>query len=380
MQASNAPAKIQTPFANAGDKQAIPVASQIGITDGRASYTDGFPPLTRTPIVAGGVPPFGTDMNGILNAVTAIQKWQSAGGSFAYDGSFSTAVGGYPKGAVLARAGYDGFWISTTDNNTANPDTGGAGWSAAFPAGVVGQSRNAAMTVSAASASATLTADEIIVSTALGGQNYRLSSFSKTINLATTGAGGMDTGTVPAAGYVAIYAIYNPSTGASALLAVNASSSPAPEVYGGVNMPSGYTASALVAVWRTASSILAAGAMVGRQVITPYALVGSTSSQITTLTLLSLSAVIPPNAKSISGFLSIGTQNSTNGVTAIASSSSAFGQFQVSGNGTTAGVISITGAPFSGMKLLVAQSVYWSSTVASGTFTSGGVYISGYEF
>ncbi|SDK41066.1 hypothetical protein SAMN05216189_103743 [Pseudomonas delhiensis] len=128
MQASNVPGKIQKPFADDGDKQTIPVASQIGVTDGRASYTDGFPPLTRTPIVAGGVPPFGTDMNGILNAITAVLRWQNAGGQFNYDGAFAAAVGGYPKGALLQKSDGSGFWLSTSDNNSNNPDTGGANW------------------------------------------------------------------------------------------------------------------------------------------------------------------------------------------------------------------------------------------------------------
>lgn len=114
--------------------------------------------------------------------------------------------------------------------------------------GVVGQSRNLAMSVTSASATATVTADEVIVGTALGGNQYRIGSFNKNINLATTGAGGMDTGTAPANGFVAIYAIYNPVSGASALLGVNATSAKAPEVYGGVNMPAGYTASALLTV------------------------------------------------------------------------------------------------------------------------------------
>lgn len=128
MQASNAPTKIQTPFADSGDKQTIPVASQIGITDGRASFTDGFPPLTRTPIVAGGVPPFGTDMNGILYDITAIQQWLSAGGRFVYDSAFAAAIGGYPKGAVLQKADGSGSWLCTAENNSTNPDTGGANW------------------------------------------------------------------------------------------------------------------------------------------------------------------------------------------------------------------------------------------------------------
>ena len=138
MQSSNQPGKISLPFANSGAKQPIPVASQVGIEDGRASYTDGFPPLTRTPLAAGGKPPFGTDMNGVLNAITAIQQWQSAGGTFMYDSVFATSVGGYPKGALVQKADSTGFWRCTVESNQSNPDTGGAGW-----ADLVGQtSRN----------------------------------------------------------------------------------------------------------------------------------------------------------------------------------------------------------------------------------------------
>jgi hypothetical protein len=64
-------------------------------------------------------------------------------------------------------------------------------------AGIVGGARNAKMSVATASATATFTASELLVETALGGQAFKLANFSKTINLATTGAGGMDTGTAP---------------------------------------------------------------------------------------------------------------------------------------------------------------------------------------
>lgn len=128
MQSSNQPAKITLPFSESGQKQPIPIDSQIGIEDGRASYTDGFPPLTRTPLAAGGKPPFGTDMNGILYAITVIQRWQSAGGLFKYDADFSTAIGGYPKGALLLKVDGSGYWQNTVENNTANPDSSGAGW------------------------------------------------------------------------------------------------------------------------------------------------------------------------------------------------------------------------------------------------------------
>ena len=131
MQSSNIPTKIPVPFANAASstyKNTIPTASQIGITNGKASLTDGFPPLTFTAISAGGIPPFGADFNGILYEITTITQWQQAGGFFVYDSSFSTTIGGYPKGAILQSANTAGLWLSTSENNTTNPDTGGAGW------------------------------------------------------------------------------------------------------------------------------------------------------------------------------------------------------------------------------------------------------------
>jgi len=131
MQSTNIPTKIPLPFAYAATGSyiaTIPTASQIGVTNGKASLHDGFPPLTFTPISAGGVPPFGADFNGILNEITAITQWQQAGGFFPYDSAFSTTVGGYPKGAVILSSSFNGFWLSSTENNTTNPDTGGAGW------------------------------------------------------------------------------------------------------------------------------------------------------------------------------------------------------------------------------------------------------------
>lgn len=148
MQSSNIPAKIPLPFANAAGGSyvnSIPVNSQIGIVNGRASLADGFPPLTFTPIASGGVPPFGADMNGILKEITTIQQWQQAGGFFTYDSAFSTIIGGYPKGAILQATGasglaYGGLWISTVENNTSNPDTGGAGWQSLAFEGLVASS------------------------------------------------------------------------------------------------------------------------------------------------------------------------------------------------------------------------------------------------
>jgi hypothetical protein len=132
MQDSNVPTKMAVPFANGagvGYIRPIPTPSQIGLTPGAASLTDGFPPLTFTPETAGGVPPSGLDMNGILNLLSAWVRWQAAGGPNYYDATFAVAIGGYPKGALLSNASTPGsIWVCTLDNNATNPDTGGAGW------------------------------------------------------------------------------------------------------------------------------------------------------------------------------------------------------------------------------------------------------------
>jgi len=124
MLSSDIPDKIPLPFADSGTKNAIPTASQIGITPGAASLTDGFPPLTFTPVSAGGIPPSGADFNGIFNMITAVQQWQSAGGIFIYDSAFSTEIGGYPKGAVLMSDDNASKFISLIDNNTDDPNSG----------------------------------------------------------------------------------------------------------------------------------------------------------------------------------------------------------------------------------------------------------------
>jgi len=133
MQLSQIPTLVPLPFAASGNKNVIPQASQIGITPGAASLVDGFPPLTFTPLAAGGIPPAGADFNGILNLLSANTQWQNAGGFSQYNAAFSTAVGGYPKTALLAKASGSGYWLSLADNNATDPDTGGAGWIAFDP-------------------------------------------------------------------------------------------------------------------------------------------------------------------------------------------------------------------------------------------------------
>lgn len=138
MQLSNVPAQIIKAWATGDSSKTnpIPVPSQEGITPGAASLTDGFPPLCATPIASGGIPPSKADMNGILFQMSAIDVWESAGAGFPYDAAFSSAIGGYPKGARVLKASGSAYWISTVDNNVTDPDTGGAGWASDGTGGI----------------------------------------------------------------------------------------------------------------------------------------------------------------------------------------------------------------------------------------------------
>lgn len=136
MQVSTSPTLVPLPFADSGAKNVIPEAASP--TPGLASLTTGFPPVTMTPLAAGGIPPAGQDMNGILNLISQTTRWTQAGGPFAYNTGFATDsnVNGYPQGAVISRADYTGQWISTVDNNTVNPDTIGTNWVPGYNYGV----------------------------------------------------------------------------------------------------------------------------------------------------------------------------------------------------------------------------------------------------
>lgn len=138
MQTTDIPSKLPIRWGeSAGSSfiRSIPTASQIGITDGAASLTDGFVPLNFQPIASGGIPPFGQDMNGILYEISGWARWVAAGGPVFYDSDFATAIGGYPKGAVLASSVTAGaFWVNGVEANATNPDSGGSNWTLLVPA------------------------------------------------------------------------------------------------------------------------------------------------------------------------------------------------------------------------------------------------------
>jgi hypothetical protein len=242
---------------------------------------------------------------------------------------------------------------------------------------IIGDVRNGRMSIPTASATATFTADELVVGTALGGFTYKLSNYSKLINLATTGAGGMDTGTAPTSGWVALYAIYNPATGTSSILATNATSTVAPTVYAGANMPSGYTASALISVWRiTGANVFYAGFQTGNQVI----FLGLSALNVTatqaSMTAFSISVGAPPNAKTVFGsFSAVATAAAVLGCGISPSSTSL---------GSQSGQISCSNAAqhvgqFNAV-IITSQTLYYTFTATSGSSPNLTVTIVGFTF
>lgn len=113
----------------------IPVPSQIGITNGEASFTDGFPPLCFTDPTAGGIPPRGKDFNGLLYMITQYCVMLQAGQVATYNSDVSTAISGYGKGALLGASDGSGFWYNTVDGNTNDPDSNSTGWIKFTPSG-----------------------------------------------------------------------------------------------------------------------------------------------------------------------------------------------------------------------------------------------------
>ena len=130
MQQSNVPVKVPTVFASSALPTSVtnPIPNSIQ-SGGLVSWPTGFQPINFTQIGAGGIPPWGKDVNGLFLVLSAWAQWQAAGGPIFYDATFASNVGGYPKGTIVQSVTYSElFWLCAADSNTSNPDTGGANW------------------------------------------------------------------------------------------------------------------------------------------------------------------------------------------------------------------------------------------------------------
>lgn len=131
------PKFFQKAFAQNGGRQDVPVTGDT--SGGRASYDVGFPPVTRTPIIAGGIPPFGTDFNGVLYDLSQSIQYLQSGVTFPFDQDFADAIGGYSVKAIVADPSDPTIlWQNNNANNTLPPSAPN-GWTQVFSAAELNQ-------------------------------------------------------------------------------------------------------------------------------------------------------------------------------------------------------------------------------------------------
>ena len=117
------PKLLSKAWASDGLKNNIPAERNGGLAQEAATYAEGFPNITMTPISVGGKPPSGKDMNGVLYEISSHTVWQNQGGRYRFDQALCDTIGGYPKGAVLINDTLDTEYISLVDANTHNPNS-----------------------------------------------------------------------------------------------------------------------------------------------------------------------------------------------------------------------------------------------------------------
>lgn len=249
----------------------------------------------------------------------------------------------------------------------------------AVSAPIVGSSLNLSTFTVAASSTLTMKADELVVKNSAGASAC-LRIFSQALDLTTVGPGGMDVGSPPNTGYVAIYAGVNPATGVRTVWAQNATAGVAAETYvGGQTSVSAYAMSALISVLPTdASGKIAAGIVqVDRWISRPAVAVLNNSAVVGSASALNCAAAVPANARSVRGLVS--TVNTTiNAVSTVtlglnasfAGQQSHIGSTMTSGSGTATNYA---------LDLLSPQQMYYSTGNNTGTPTFT-VNISAYRF
>ncbi len=124
MNSSDTPSRITKAFGVNGLKNTIPVDSSTSTdNNGVATFDKGFPAVTMQPLSAGGIPPSGKDVNGVLYSTTLQQQWQNAGMTYPFSQDFSDAVSGYPKGAIVPSSVYTGQWLNLNEANGTSPES-----------------------------------------------------------------------------------------------------------------------------------------------------------------------------------------------------------------------------------------------------------------
>ena len=226
----------------------------------------------------------------------------------------------------------------------------------------------------------TATYDEAVVKSALAGLAYTGASGSFTFNAATTGANGLDTGSLTTNAFYSLYLIYNPTTQTFATLGTLYATSSA-TIYAGVNFPSGYTASSLISVFATdGSSHINPYVQYDRHIGTNFVIFSSTTGAIS-LTSQSLAVnsagtpAIPSIAKTVDGYL-VGPSGGNGPSPSVSSNSAGSIGYQV-GTGSAA-VGSITPQmSFVRVPIVTSQTIFWAAGSNASSWT---LSLSGFDF
>jgi hypothetical protein len=120
------PDLILTPFgenAAPGTIDPIPETRGPGDDPQQATWDEGFPLVTMTPLGAGGIPPKGQDFNGVLNAISEHTVFTGRGGQYKWSTAYVTASGGYSIGDVIQADDGLNSYVSLVNANTANFNT-----------------------------------------------------------------------------------------------------------------------------------------------------------------------------------------------------------------------------------------------------------------
>lgn len=131
----NQPELLLEVFAKSGTRNTLPVLNTDASNPQLADLTNGFPIATQGSPDDGKLPPERADFNALGFLTTSYDYFYQAGGTFTFNSTIATAIGGYPKGARLWYTNAGGISMilrSTQDDNTDNfittPSVIGTSW------------------------------------------------------------------------------------------------------------------------------------------------------------------------------------------------------------------------------------------------------------
>lgn len=122
------PKLLKTPFAiDAAEGFRTDIQESTGAAPNSATYKVGFPSVTMQSIASNGMPPKGSDLNGVLYDITDNLVFLTQGSGYDFDSAYATSIGGYPLNARLRLTNGD-IVKSTIDGNVNDPNVDMTGW------------------------------------------------------------------------------------------------------------------------------------------------------------------------------------------------------------------------------------------------------------